>query len=193
MPKVICLILALSCFALQAQDMEPPAEQSAALDDMAYPNGLSAAYGVSHEFSDALDYFLITYHRFWSPQSLGWENGSEALRLKMELSGGMRVSGQDGAVLSAVGMLQYYLDSMKNERFHPYVEAGIGAIYTDWRENNQAFRWNFNPQAGFGLAMDSDRGGPWFASIRWHHLSNASIDDDNHGVDTILFMLGKRF
>jgi lipid A 3-O-deacylase len=70
-------------------------------------------------------------------------------------------------------------------RFVPYVEAGVGLIYTDFQREDQAYRVNFNPVAGLGLRTRTG-----FLSLRLHHLSNGGLNDDNRGINSVVLGFG---
>lgn len=87
----------------------------------------------------------------------------------------------------------YFLDFLRSERFRPYVEAGIGLIYTDFQVKGQGLRINFNPQAGVGTEINLGEGKPWFAALRLHHFSNGNLYKDNRGVNSVLIQVGRFF
>ncbi len=75
----------------------------------------------------------------------------------------------------------------------PYVEAGIGAIYTDFKVDDQGSRINFNPQLGAGLEYPLKNGGAMTLGLRLHHISNGNLLKDNRGVNSALLMIGYLF
>ena len=82
---------------------------------------------------------------------------------------------------------------MSADRFKPYIEGGINAIYTDWRVDGQGSNVNFNPQAGVGMEFFLGSGPPFLAALRLHHISNADLDDDNRSVNSVVFVFGRFF
>jgi hypothetical protein len=87
----------------------------------------------------------------------------------------------------------YYLNFWTGKNIKPYVEAGIGVIYTDYTAEGQAYRLNFNPQAGFGIEIQRKTGQTNFLALRMHHLSNGDLNDDNRGQNSVIIMLGQYF
>jgi hypothetical protein len=75
----------------------------------------------------------------------------------------------------------------------PYVEAGIGAIYTDFQVKDQGSRINFNPQLGVGFEYPLQTGGAMTLGLRLHHISNGNLLKDNRGVNSALLMFGYLF
>lgn len=95
-----------------------------------------------------------------------------------------------GAKLS---LTYIYLDKLETDRIKPYLEAGIGIIYTDYRVQGQDYRINFNPQAGVGIEFKREGKKNRFISLRGHHISNGGIGKSNRGQNTILFSFGQYF
>lgn len=130
---------------------------------------------------------LFDYERVWRHPA------PEPLRFKVEGNLGFATGEESGSIASANVLALYYLDALETPVLRPYVEAGIGAIYTDFRVEDQGQRVNFNPQAGIGTEFATGRGGTWFAAIRLHHVSNGGIDSDNRGINSLLFQVGRYF
>ncbi|MBU2454355.1 MAG: acyloxyacyl hydrolase, partial [Proteobacteria bacterium] len=100
----------------------------------------------------------------------------------------------DVKVIANTGMLALiYLDRFETNRIKPYLEAGIGVIYTDYRVKGQGYRINFNPQAGIGIEFKGEKNQNRFISFRMHHISNAGIGSSNRGQNTIVFAIGQYF
>lgn len=94
--------------------------------------------------------------------------------------------------VASVNMLSlYYPDFMNSREVRPYLEAGIGVIYTDYRVDGQAYRHNFNPQIGIGAEVKGESGDTFYVAMRLHHVSNGGISPDNQGVNSLLFQIGK--
>jgi len=90
-------------------------------------------------------------------------------------------------------MALYYLDFVSSERLVPYLEGGIGVVYTDFQVEGQGSRFNFNPQIGIGTEFKVDAGPPFFTALRLSHISNAGLADENRGVNSVVWMLGRFF
>ena len=60
-----------------------------------------------------------------------------------------------------------------------YGLAGIGIIYTDFQAQGQGLRINFNPQLGVGVDIMNKV----YLQIRWNHISNGGLQEDNTGVN----------
>ncbi len=128
------------------------------------------------------DYDKIWHH--WAP---------DPLRFKVEFNAGATTTPKTRAMISAGTMALYYLDFLSTSRLLPYLEGGIGVIYTDFQVEGQGSRFNFNPQIGFGTEFKYDSGAPFFGAIRLHHISNAGLSRENRGVNSLVLMIGRFF
>jgi hypothetical protein len=112
---------------------------------------------------------------------------------KLEAVAGSMVRPDVRTVASMNMLAVYYPPLPAREGLRPYLEAGIGAIYTDYRVERQAYRHNFNPQAGIGTEFRGRDGSSLFVALRLHHISNGSTNRDNQGVNSLLLQLGRFF
>jgi hypothetical protein len=90
-------------------------------------------------------------------------------------------------------MALYYPRLLPAGGFRPYLEGGIGVIYTDYRVNRQPYRFNFNPQLGIGTEISGRDDSRYFIALRLHHISNCSTNRDNQGVNSLQLQLGRYF
>ncbi|MCD6328029.1 acyloxyacyl hydrolase [bacterium] len=128
-----------------------------------------------------LDYAKFSHHEV-----------PKRLRLKLECATGMTVRPNRRAMAS-IGMLVFnYLGDFPGG-IRPYLEAGIGVIYTDFRRSGQGLRFNFNPRAGLGVELSFKTWEPIFAAIRFGHISNGGFHRDNAGTDFVAFIVGTFF
>jgi hypothetical protein len=112
---------------------------------------------------------------------------------KLEAVAGSMLRPDIRAVASVNMLALYYPPLPVKAGFRPYLEAGIGAIFTDYRVARQAYRHNFNPQAGIGTEIRAKDGSSMFVALRLHHVSNGGINRDNQGVNSLLLQLGRFF
>ncbi len=75
-------------------------------------------------------------------------------------------------------------------RMVPFLEAGIGVLYTDLDPEDFGSHFNFTPQAGIGLGYEIAHQTFLKFSYRIHHISNAFLDQDNASIDSNLFFVG---
>tara|TARA_B100001059_G_scaffold91276_1_gene90166 strand:- start:69700 stop:70449 length:750 start_codon:yes stop_codon:yes gene_type:complete len=74
-----------------------------------------------------------------------------------------------------------------------YGDFGIGLLGTTANVPYNGSEFNFTPQAGLGVTFDIGNNNRWYAGVRWHHISNASLYEDNPGRDSILLYTGINF
>ncbi|NVO00572.1 MAG: acyloxyacyl hydrolase [Geobacteraceae bacterium] len=121
-----------------------------------------------------------------------WDNvKSGTTAFKLEGVAGMLLRPEYRAVVSVNMLSLYYPEFVKSRELRPYLEAGIGVIYTDYRVDGQAYRHNFNPLLGIGAEIRGEKGDTFYVAMRLHHVSNGSINRDNQGVNSLLFQIGK--
>lgn len=155
--------------------------------------GMGINYGMVYDPGNEIDFVqgcafaLFDYDAVWPHRA------PEALRFKVETDVGMTTEPRRRAMVSANMLALYYLDFVRSAALRPYIEGGIGVIYTDFQVRDQGLRINFNPQAGVGADIDLGDQGQWFAAVRVHHISNGGLDDDNRGINSVVFILGKYF
>lgn len=153
---------------------------------------LGGSLGMTYDPNNDIDFVLLSgaalldYDRIWPHRA------PEPLRFKMEGSAGLTTAPHTRAVVSANILALYFLQKWETPTMRPYVEAGIGLIYTDFQVDGQGLRVNFNPQAGIGSEFDLG-GESWFAAFRLHHLSNGQLHRENRGINSVLFQVGRFF
>lgn len=155
--------------------------------------GLAVSYGNTLGLRDNYGFVSATGIGLFDFGRLVGANSTRSLRLKAELTAGSSVYGtHDGHFMASANLLAlYYLDFMANSVVRPYIEGGMGGIYTAFQVYNQGSHWNFNPVAGLGVEwFPSDYGPTVFSSIRLSHYSNAGLVTPNTGVNSLSMQLG---
>ncbi|MDF1580925.1 MAG: acyloxyacyl hydrolase [Desulfuromonadales bacterium] len=130
---------------------------------------------------------LLDYDR------IAWHAAPQSLRLKFEINAGLTTDGRDRGLLAVNMLALRYLDGLQAGHWTPYIEAGVGVIYTDFQVKGQGLRINFNPQAGAGVEYLLAGGGAVTMALRLHHISNGDTYKDNRGVNSALLMIGYLF
>jgi lipid A 3-O-deacylase len=130
---------------------------------------------------------LTDYKRFLSHRT------PDKLRLKVEANLGLTTDGRQRSMFSLNILALNYFENWRFATCTPYVEAGIGAIYTDFQVKDQGSRFNFNPQLGAGVEFPLQTGGSMTLGLRLHHISNGNLLKDNRGVNSALLMIGYLF
>ncbi len=151
--------------------------------------------GKSYDWA-SMYFFLASFQALFDYEALWPHPAPEGLKIRFEGNLGTAVGTEfSGARLVTSGnFLAVYefgpgpkgrCAAGQTARFVPYVEAGVGLIYTDFQREGQAYRVNFNPVAGIGI-----RNRDTFLTLRLHHLSNGGLNDDNRGINSIVLGFG---
>jgi hypothetical protein len=195
--KVCCSVIigaALIASSLLAPDLsraaapEPDASHAPALEPTRA--GLAVSCGVSYKPS-GVDFCLLTgillfdYDRVWPHKA------PESLRFRVEYSLGAIFEPETRLMTSANMIAQFYYPGRSASRVRPYIGGGIGIIYTDFKVEGQGLKVNFNPLLGAGVEFGPDPA--LFLDVRLHHISNGDLDEENTGVNSVQFMLGRYF
>jgi hypothetical protein len=143
--------------------------------------------GRAYDWSD-LYFFLASWQALYDYETIWGHRAPEGLGIRLEadlgVAAGTEFSGER-VVASGNLLAVYEFGAPQRSRLVPYVEAGVGLIYTDFQREGQAYRVNFNPVAGFGI-----RNRTTFLVLRLHHLSNGGLNDDNRGINSVVLGFG---
>lgn len=82
---------------------------------------------------------------------------------------------------------------IRQETWSLYGDFGIGLLGTTANVPYNGSEFNFTPQAGLGVTFDIGNNNRWYAGVRWHHISNASLYENNPGRDSVLLYTGINF
>jgi len=154
--------------------------------------GVAMTGGTTYR-GENVNYGLVTGFALFDYDKIWPHRAPEALRFKIEASAGTTTHPDKKLLASANFFALYYLRGLEARIFKPYVEGGIGVIYTDFKVEGQGLRFNFNPQIGIGTDIKINPKMEFFVATRLHHVSNAGLDDDNKGINSVLFMIGYYF
>jgi hypothetical protein len=84
--------------------------------------------------------------------------------------------------------LTYYFDLGYN--IYPYVEGGLGMLYTDLRGYNLGGHFSFMEMVGTGVTYFVNEHIAISVGWRFRHISNAGLYDDNAALNTDTIMGG---
>lgn len=159
--------------------------------------GVALTTGYTYDPDIDAVFSQITLSRILDYEQVWFHDAPDGLRFKFEISlGGSHLDNGNTRVIANANIFAlYYLSFLETRILKPYIEGGIGGIYTDYQVTDQAYRINFNPQAGIGCEFKtkSESDGNWYCALRAHHLSNGGISGSNRGQNSVIFMLGKYF
>ena len=190
--RLLLLLLTLGCclFPRESRAEETVVPQGGrAPDRFGISAELASVYDPGHDIGFALvtAFGLFDYGKVWHQER------PKELCFKVEGAIGSTFRPEARAVASLGMLALYYFDRLATPQVRPYFEAGIGAIYTDFRVEGQGLRVNFNPQLGIGAEL-AQKGGPGgFMALRMHHLSNGNLYHYNRGVNSLVLQVGRFF
>jgi len=72
----------------------------------------------------------------------------------------------------------------------PFLEVGPGILITDFGLDDRADGFNFTFQAGLGFHFFLSERTALTAEGRFHHISNAGIEDQNRGLNSVMVLIG---
>ena len=152
--------------------------------------GMGAMAGLAYDPFDARDFvalnafFLFDYERVWGHKA------PENLKFKTEVSVGSTTEPEDLILSSGIAAL-LYLDQFETKWFRPYVEGGIGIVYTDYKVDGQGLSLNFNPRAGIGTDIKIKGNASFYCGLSLWHLSNGNIHSNNRGINAVVLLFGR--
>jgi len=183
----------LLCFLLLGVFPQDILAGEDSLDDVPDRYGLATIIGNTYDPNDNIGFALLSGFALFDYDKI-WHHAAPApLRFKVEVSIGSTWTKEKEVMASAGILALYFLDRFAGHGFRPYVEGGIGGIYTGWKVEGQGSHLNFNPQIGIGTEFSIGSGPPFFTAVRLHHISNACLKKDNRGANSIFLVVGRFF
>jgi len=162
--------------------------------------GMSAVWGSTFDPVSDIRFLQLSGFIMWDYDRVWRHRAPEPLRFKVEGTAGATTGPQTRAIISIEMLALYYLDFLSGSTLTPYVEGGIGLIYTDFQVKDpdppgerQGSRFNFNPLIGIGLEYKPDSGAPFFGTVRLSHISNGGLHAENRGVNAVVLLIGRFF
>lgn len=155
--------------------------------------GLTVNIGNTYDPSGGIGFIMPTGFALFDYDKIWPHAAPEALRFKVEVGAGSTWTKDKDFMASASMFALYYIDRFAKGSLRPYVEGGIGGIYTEWKVEGQGSHINFNPQLGIGTEFSVGSTTTYLAALRLHHISNAGLEKDNRGVNSIVFVIGRFF
>lgn len=81
----------------------------------------------------------------------------------------------------------------RQENWSLYFDGGAGILGTTNQVPSAGSSFNFTPQVGIGGTINLNREQRLMMGIRWHHISNADLYENNPGRDSIMGYFGINF
>ncbi len=155
--------------------------------------GMSVEYGYTYDPREDISFLLARVFAIYDYGTVWHQDRPPALRFKVEGAAGSTLTPANDLIVSANILALYYLGRLDSRSPRPYVEGGIGAIYTQFRVKGQGLHYNFNPLLGVGCELPQEDGKNPFLAIRLHHISNAGLNHENRGVNSVELQIGRFF
>ena len=163
------------------------------IEDIPTRYGMAAVLGNTFDPDEDINFVQLSGFVMWDYDKVWHHWAPELLRFKVEGTAGVTISPKTRGMVSVGMMALYYLEFISSPRLNPYIEGGIGVIYTDFQVDGQGSRFNFNSPIGIGTEFKADSGPPYFGAVRLMHISNAGLHEDNRGMNSVIIMIGRFF
>jgi lipid A 3-O-deacylase len=167
--------------------------EEAVVKNVANRYGMAIAGGNTYTPENDISFILLSGFALFDYEKVWGHKAPDALRFKVESSVGATTRPDRKLMTSANIFALYYLKGLAFKTFRPYIEGGIGIIYTDFQVQGQGLRFNFNPQAGMGTEFTVGSDTTCLVALRLHHISNGGLNHDNTGINSVTLMLGRFF
>jgi lipid A 3-O-deacylase len=154
--------------------------------------GLGLAFGNSYDPTGDIDFYMLSGSVLYDYEKIWHHSAPEALRFKVEYNIGAARENEMRFMTSLNIFALYYFDALGDD-IKPYIEGGIGIIYTDFRVKGQGLKINFNPQMGAGVEFNTKSREAYFLSLRLHHISNGGLNHENRGINSAFIIFGRYF
>ena len=79
---------------------------------------------------------------------------------------------------------------LARETWSIYADAGVGMMFTGSNVPSAGSSVNFTPRIGVGASFEVASNARILTGIRWAHISNANVDDNNDGRNSIQLYAG---
>ncbi len=155
---------------------------------------VSLNYGITYSPTNNVNFLLTSFRWQYDYEDFWVHSAPDTLKLVLEFAAGSRIRYGERGVISCGAFAQRYLRFLSNKTFQPYVDLGIGIIYTDFQIEDQGLRLNFNPRVSIGTDIRfSQDSPPWFVALRIFHISNGGLHEENTGMNGTMLVIGRYF
>ena len=157
--------------------------------ELGFNVGLGGNFHINNNVREDVDFYFLT--PYWGKILKKWAQGST---LEFIAEGFLSYANQDSEARYAVGISPLIVYNFKEIwKIVPFLELGVGVLYTDLNPHGFGSHFDFTPQAGVGLRYELARGTFLNFSYRYHHISNAGISSENDSIDSNFILMGISF
>lgn len=192
-PSKKWIVLAMLSFAAAAAQAQPSGfAQGSKHAGLRVGGGAQNRLPQGHSFYTELEFLtwlphFSTFPR--SPMGEGRLRGIPELGVEIMLQRYDRpLEHQDRSAYGVKGGLRYHFLSFGD--LVPYLEATVGMAATDLRVREIRSSFTFVLEAGAGVSISVPKGLIVSVGYRFHHLSNAGLDQPNRGINADAIVLG---
>jgi len=161
---------------------------------------IAGVWGKTFDPVTGIHFFQATGLAMWDYDPIWRSWAPKSMKFKIEGSAGAAYKPDTRAMISLGIVAHYELNSLSWARLTPFLEGGLGLMYTDFQVKDpkppyesQGSRFNFNPVIGIGADFNRNPTDRYFAAFRLSHISNGDLNSENRGVNSILFLVGRYF
>jgi len=122
---LLILMIVVSSFSISAEENNG--------EDIPARKGISLTAGRTYNLSSNIDLFMMSGFLLYDYEKIWKHKAPEPLRFKFEGNLGVAHFNKTRLVTSVNIFALYYLDSFETQKLKPYIEGGIGIIYTDFQ------------------------------------------------------------
>ena len=146
-------------------------------------------WGETTQRVETIDLVLRHNHHVIEDIGSGWYQGFYSTIMELPVH---MVTSPDTSAMVALNFLATYTFTT-NPDWQPYIFGGGGPVYSFADIPGMSTHWNGNYQGGIGLEYPiSDSRGLLF-ELRFHHISNAGLDEPNEPLNSIKVLVGWSF
>jgi hypothetical protein len=155
------------------------------------PTADSIAFRLLHGQStaDSVEYFSFGPRATFDVLGFLPELAGQRIRLAVELLGST-IDHRGTKHELALNPLLFDWRYDRGGRVAPFIELGEGALWTTVRYLSLGGKFQFASHAGFGVHAFLASDVAVTLGYRFRHISNAGLDEPNHGLNTHFFILG---
>ena len=146
-------------------------------------------WGQTTQRVETIDLVLRHNHHVIEDIGSGWYRGFHSTIMELPIH---IVTSPDTSTMIALNFLATYTFTA-NPDWQPYIFGGGGPVYSFADIPGMSTHWNGNYQGGIGLEHPiSDSRGLLF-ELRFHHISNAGLDEPNEPLNSVKVLFGLSF
>lgn len=167
---------------------EPDSAEAVQEAEIAAPFGSAQSWRLYVHGGGAVD--VKTSDNALARAGIGFEHFiADDLSLNFEFTGLYVDQEGDDAVGGSFALL-FRWHFISEETWSMYFDGGAGMLGTSSDVPDHGSSFNFTPQAGFGFTFDVGGDNRLMTGLRWYHISNANIYEENPGRDHICLYAG---